>query len=119
MSVDEWIDSRVPGGLASKFGQVLRVAYTIEYGADAGVQSALNRDLPAGLRRHAEEVLDVRRVGRVSRVDRAAAARCRRAARGLGQQVQFFRLAAATTLSGRTQLASTRPAERWRSWPTA
>ena len=42
MSVYEWIESRVPGGHASPFGQVLDVAYKIEYGAETDDQSALN-----------------------------------------------------------------------------
>jgi monoamine oxidase len=42
MSVYEWIESRVPGGHRSPFGQVLDVAYNIEYGAESTDQSALN-----------------------------------------------------------------------------
>src|SRR5437762_1065059 len=42
MSVYEWIESRVPGGHRSPFGQVLDVAYNIEYGAETTDQSALN-----------------------------------------------------------------------------
>jgi monoamine oxidase len=42
MSVVEWINQSVPGGMGSKLGQLLEVAYTIEYGADASQQSALN-----------------------------------------------------------------------------
>jgi monoamine oxidase len=42
MSILDWIASRVPGGLASRFGQLLDVAYNIEYGAESGEQSALN-----------------------------------------------------------------------------
>ncbi|MGE3857863.1 MAG: flavin monoamine oxidase family protein [Dehalococcoidia bacterium] len=42
MSIAEWIDSRVPGGRASKLGQLLDVAYNIEYGAETTDQSALN-----------------------------------------------------------------------------
>ena len=42
MSVHDWIDSRVPGGHASPLGQLLDVAYDIEYGAPSTVQSALN-----------------------------------------------------------------------------
>lgn len=40
MSVREWIEARV--GLASKLGQLLDVAYAIEYAADTADQSALN-----------------------------------------------------------------------------
>src|SRR5215210_6563885 len=32
MSVIDWIEESVPGGVASKFGQLLDVAYNIEYG---------------------------------------------------------------------------------------
>jgi monoamine oxidase len=42
MSVYDWIESRVPGGHNSKLGQLLDVAYTIEYGADSHDQSSLN-----------------------------------------------------------------------------
>jgi len=42
MSVYEWIESRVPGGHRSPFGQLLDVAYNIEYGAESTDQSALN-----------------------------------------------------------------------------
>jgi monoamine oxidase len=42
MSVYDWIDSRVPGGHRSPFGQLLDVAYNIEYGAETTDQSALN-----------------------------------------------------------------------------
>ncbi len=42
MSVHAWIESRVPGGHRSPLGQLLDVAYTIEYGADTNEQSALN-----------------------------------------------------------------------------
>jgi len=42
MSVAAWIDVSVPGGRASRLGQLLETAYVIEYGADATDQSALN-----------------------------------------------------------------------------
>jgi monoamine oxidase len=42
MSIVEWIEESVPGGMASKLGQLLDVAYNIEYGAESSVQSALN-----------------------------------------------------------------------------
>ena len=42
MSVYDWIESRVPGGHGSRFGQLLDVAYNIEYGAETTDQSALN-----------------------------------------------------------------------------
>jgi monoamine oxidase len=42
MSIAQWIDTRVPGGRASKLGQLLDVAYDIEYGAPCTDQSALN-----------------------------------------------------------------------------
>ena len=35
LSITDWIKETVPGGLASRLGQLLDVAYTIEYGADA------------------------------------------------------------------------------------
>jgi monoamine oxidase len=42
MSVFDWIETRVPGGHSSRMGQLLDVAYNIEYGADTTDQSALN-----------------------------------------------------------------------------
>jgi monoamine oxidase len=41
-SVYDWIESRVPGGHGSKMGQLLDVAYNIEYGGETTAQSALN-----------------------------------------------------------------------------
>ena len=42
MSIASWIQAYVPGGLSSKLGQLLDVAYNIEYGAETNVQSSLN-----------------------------------------------------------------------------
>jgi monoamine oxidase len=42
MSITEWIEESVPGGLSSRFGQLLDVAYNIEFGAECSEQSALN-----------------------------------------------------------------------------
>jgi len=42
MSVYDWIESRVPGGHASRMGQLLDVAYNIEYGNVTMQQSSLN-----------------------------------------------------------------------------
>src|SRR4029450_9917705 len=42
MSIAQWIDTYVPGGRGSKLGQLLDVAYNIEYGAESNVQSSLN-----------------------------------------------------------------------------
>jgi monoamine oxidase len=42
MSIHDWIESRVAGGHTSPLGQMLDVAYAIEYGADTRVQSSLN-----------------------------------------------------------------------------
>jgi monoamine oxidase len=42
MSIVDWIEESVPGGMASKLGQLLDVAYNIEYGAESSVQSSLN-----------------------------------------------------------------------------
>jgi monoamine oxidase len=42
MSIIEWINESVPGGINSKLGQLLDVAYNIEYGAESSVQSSLN-----------------------------------------------------------------------------
>jgi monoamine oxidase len=42
MSIIDWINTTVSGGLSSPLGQLLNVAYTIEYGAECDRQSALN-----------------------------------------------------------------------------
>jgi len=42
MSIVDWIELYVPGGLSSRLGQLLDVAYTIEYGGEASEQSSLN-----------------------------------------------------------------------------
>ncbi len=42
MSIIDWINETVPGGIDSKFGQLLDVAYNIEYGAESSEQSSLN-----------------------------------------------------------------------------
>jgi len=42
MSVVDYINKIVPGGTNSRFGKLLEIAYTIENGADAAKQSALN-----------------------------------------------------------------------------
>src|ERR671924_844627 len=42
MTIVDWIEESVPGGLASRFGQLLDVAYNIEFGAECDQQSALN-----------------------------------------------------------------------------
>src|SRR4051812_10420891 len=42
MSIAAWIAAYVPGGLSSKLGQLLDVAYNIEYGAETNQQSSLN-----------------------------------------------------------------------------
>jgi monoamine oxidase len=42
MSIYDWIESRVPGGHTSPMGQLLDIAYNIEYGAVTTQQSSLN-----------------------------------------------------------------------------
>jgi monoamine oxidase len=42
MSIVDWIEESVPGGIKSKLGQLLAVAYNIEYGAESSEQSSLN-----------------------------------------------------------------------------
>ena len=42
MSIVDWIEESVPGGMASRLGQLLDVAYNIEYGAESDDQSSLN-----------------------------------------------------------------------------
>lgn len=41
-SIYDWIETRVPGGHDSPFGQLLDVAYNIEFGAETTDQSSLN-----------------------------------------------------------------------------
>jgi monoamine oxidase len=42
MSLFEWIDQRVPGGHDSAMGQLLDIAYSLEYGGESTEQSSLN-----------------------------------------------------------------------------
>jgi monoamine oxidase len=42
MTLYQWIENYVPGGHNSPLGQMLDVAYNIEYGAESTVQSSLN-----------------------------------------------------------------------------
>ena len=42
MSIRDWINAYVPGGISSRLGQLLDVAYNIEYGAECTEQSSLN-----------------------------------------------------------------------------
>ncbi len=42
LSIVDWINESVPGGIGSKLGQLLDVAYNIEYGAESSTQSSLN-----------------------------------------------------------------------------
>lgn len=42
LSIYDWIESRVPGGHGSPLGQLLDVAYNIEYGAETTEQSSLS-----------------------------------------------------------------------------
>jgi monoamine oxidase len=42
MSITDWIKAYVPGGARSRLGQLLDVAYNIEYGGECSVQSSLN-----------------------------------------------------------------------------
>ena len=42
MSIIDWINESIPGGINSKLGQLLDVAYNIEYGGECNIQSSLN-----------------------------------------------------------------------------
>lgn len=42
MTVYDWIETRVPGGHGSRIGQLIDIAYAIEFGADTHSQSALD-----------------------------------------------------------------------------
>ena len=42
LSILDWISRYVPGGISSRLGQLLDVAYNIEYGAESSDQSSLN-----------------------------------------------------------------------------
>jgi monoamine oxidase len=56
MSIHDWIETRVPGGHASPLGQLLDVAYAIEFGADARAQAALNLIYMLGYQANANEL---------------------------------------------------------------
>jgi len=42
ISITDWINATVPGGMSSPLGQLLDITYNIEYGAECERQSALN-----------------------------------------------------------------------------
>ena len=42
MSIIDWINATIPGGMSSQLGRLLDVVYNIEYGAECERQSALN-----------------------------------------------------------------------------
>jgi monoamine oxidase len=42
MSIIDWLNESIPGGASSRLGQLLNVAYNIEYGEECSQQSALN-----------------------------------------------------------------------------
>jgi monoamine oxidase len=42
LSIVDWIEESIPGGIDSRLGQLLDVAYNIEYGAESDEQSSLN-----------------------------------------------------------------------------
>ena len=42
LTVDEWLDANVPGGLSSRFARLMQSNAIAEYGLDPGEQSALN-----------------------------------------------------------------------------
>jgi monoamine oxidase len=42
LSITDYINAYVPGGMSSNLGQLLDIAYNIEYGAESSVQSSLN-----------------------------------------------------------------------------
>jgi monoamine oxidase len=42
MSITDYINETVPGGMGSDLGKLLDIAYNIEYGAESNVQSSLN-----------------------------------------------------------------------------
>ena len=42
LSIVDWIEESIPGGISSRLGQLLDVAYNIEYGGESSVQSSLN-----------------------------------------------------------------------------
>jgi monoamine oxidase len=42
LSIVDWIQESIPGGIGSRLGQLLDIAYNIEYGAESDQQSSLN-----------------------------------------------------------------------------
>ena len=111
MSISDWIATRVPGGAASKFGQILDVAYTIEYGADAGVQSALNLIYLLGFGSTPQHFSMFGESDEVARVKGGNGQVPAKLLELLGSQVLFEHgLVAASTLGdGRTQLSFDAP----------
>ena len=41
MSIADWVEANVPGGLHSRLGRLIDIAYTIEFGGESSEQSAL------------------------------------------------------------------------------
>jgi monoamine oxidase len=42
LSIVDWIEESIPGGMGSRLGRLLDIAYNIEYGAESSDQSSLN-----------------------------------------------------------------------------
>ncbi|OJS17001.1 flavin monoamine oxidase family protein, partial [Escherichia coli] len=106
MSILDWIAARVPGGLASRFGQLLDVAYNIEYGAECGVQSSLNLLYLLGFGSTPQQFSMFGDSDEVFRVQGGNGQVPERLAQQLGSAIRLEqRLVAASTLAdGRTRL---------------
>jgi len=107
LSIPQWIDLRVPGGMSSRFGQLLDVAYTIEYGADSAVQSALNLIYLLGFSSTPQQFSIFGESDEVFRVKGGNGQVPALLAQQLGSQIQLGeRLVAAATLAdGSTRLS--------------
>ena len=104
MSIIDWIEESVPGGIGSKLGQLLDVAYNIEYGAESSRQSSLNLIYLLGYARR-RAALGVRRVGRAvphRRRERPGADQ----ARGTARHPADHRLGADRDLADRRRTAA-------------
>ncbi len=111
MTVAEWIDSRVPGGLASKLGKILELAYTTEYGAATTDQSALNLIYLLAFQPSADEFEVFGESDEKFRIDGGNQQLPRLIAQSLHRDVQFQHALAAVRaeLDGRTTLVFDTP----------
>jgi monoamine oxidase len=63
ISMSDWIERYVPGGLASQLGRLIKEAYRNEYGRETGELSALNLVLQLGQQRYYAETRQLNVLG--------------------------------------------------------